>query len=539
MRKPLSGVTARGRLPGFRVAPVPQTAGAISIPAPAEGLDALSPIAAMKETRALTLVNLFPQPGYVEIRGGHARYALVGAAAIESLLPYHGLTSATDALFAATSSVVSNITVAATTTASIALSGMNSARWQHTNFSNTAGNWLHIFNGEDVPRMYDGTTWATCSVTGITPTDIIAGAVFKERLWLVRKSTINPAYLGADAVQGTATPFDLSGVFNEGGFLQAIGTWSVEGGNGPDDRIAFLTSRGEIAIYAGTDPSSNFVIVGVYKVGPPLGRRCMLKVGSDLAIICMDGVVSLKVAMTTDRAAAQQSTLTRTIQPLINQATRLYKDNFGWQLLGYPLGTRAILNVPAIPAGTGALAQEQFIMNAVTGAWCQFKQEYANCWAVWQDRLFYGDNSGRVYEADCQGFDEGSAIDFDVETAFNYCKTRGQKKQFTMCRPLLTSDGAVAPSLAINTDFDRNAIGSPVSFEQSGQAQWDVAVWDVDVWPTERTIIANWVTVPGTGNCASIRMSGSIEAPAGQESGNFVFQINGFDLLFLMGASGP
>ena len=530
MRQAVTGISARA--PMYRVRPVPQLADSVPIPAPVEGLDAISPIARMKDTHALTLQNIFPQPGYVEIRKGHKTHAVVGGTLIESIMPYHGLTAAQDALFAATTSVISNITVAASATASIALSGMNSARWQHTNFSNTAGNWLHIFNGEDTPQMYDGTSWATCSVTGFTSSEAIGAAVFKERLWLVRKDKINPWYLAADAVQGTATEFDLSGVFNEGGFLQAIGTWSIEGGDGPDDRIAFITSRGEVAVYTGVDPASNFAIAGVYKIGAPLGRRCALKVGSDLAVICMDGVVSLKTAMLLDRAAAARATMTRNIQPLINQATRLYKDNFGWQLISYPRGTRAILNVPVQEGDS----QIQYPMNTVTGAWCKFTHEEANCWAMWQDRLFYGGNDGKIKEADCQGFDDDGAIPIDVETAFNYCRSFGRLKQFTMCRPLLTTSGEVTPTLAINVDFGRLAIGSPVTFQQGGSALWDVAQWDVDSWPQETDLVARWQTVVGHGNCASIRMAGEVSAASGEDDSDFTFQVNGWDLMFIPGA---
>jgi hypothetical protein len=334
-------------------------------------------------------------------------------------------------------------------------------------------------------------------------------------------------------VQGTATPFDLSGVFNKGGFLQAIGTWSIEGGDRPDDRIAFITSKGEVAVYAGTDPAANFAVAGVYEIGPPLGRRCALKVGSDLAIVCLDGVISLKVAMMMDRAAASRATMTRNIQPLINQATRQYQNNFGWQLLGYPRGTRAILNVPVAEGAQ----QIQYVMNTISGGWGgPFTHENGNCWAVWKDRLFYGGNNGIVKEADKQGFDDDGAIPFDLETAFNYCKSRGRQKQFTMCRPLITSDGAIEPTLAINTDFGRNAPGSTVTFSQGGAAQWDVAQWDVDVWPQEQALIAHWQTVDGHGNCASIRMTGNVEAASGEDDRDFTLQINGWDLMFIPGA---
>jgi hypothetical protein len=227
-RKPIGGISARR---GFRVVAVPQEARGDSSPAPVEGWDAISPLAAMPVTRAITMRNMFPQPGYVEIRKGHKAHNLIGAAAIESLMTYHGQAPADDRMFAAASTTISNVTVyttaSASSTSSVSLTGFGSARFQHVNFPNTAGNWLWICNGVDVPHMYNGTVWATASVVGITSTTIINVAIFKNRLWLVRKDLMSPAYLAADAVQGTATVFDLVGIFKHGGYLQAIGTCRV------------------------------------------------------------------------------------------------------------------------------------------------------------------------------------------------------------------------------------------------------------------------------------------------------------------------
>jgi hypothetical protein len=521
----------------YRVKPVQETARGKSITAPAGGWDAISPLAAMPETNAITLENMFPQPGYVEIRKGHKRHNLVGAAAIESLMPYHALASANDRLFAASTTVISNVTVftsaSASATASISLSGLANARWQHINFSTSGGNFLWICNGADTPRMYDGSAWATASVVGITATTIINVAAFKERLWLVRTDQISPAYLALDAVQGTATPFDLTGVFTKGGYLQAIGTWSLDAGIGPDDYIAFVTSRGEVAVYTGTDPASNFVLKGVYEMGAPIGRRCITKVGADLAVISIDGVLPLSKALITDRAAALLQAITRNIQPVMNASARSYKDNFGWELISYARGTRAILNVPI----TTNVEQQQYIMNTVTGGWARFKGENANCWAVFQDRLFYGGNNGLVKEADCQGFDDDGAIEFDMETAFNYCDTHGRLKQFTMCRALLSSDGQIQPGLGLNVDFSTGATVGPTTFEQSSGDLWDVALWDAGVWPTTNRIITDWTTVEGVGYSASIRVQGSVIAEStAQASDSLVLAINGFDLLVVDGA---
>lgn len=521
----------------YQVAPAPMLARGVSLPAPSGGLDAVSPLSAMPPTNAVTLVNIFPQPGYVEIRGGHKRHNLCGAAAIETLMPYHALDSDDDRMFAATTADIYNVTAfttaSASSTASVALSGFSSARFQHLNFSTSGGNYLWMCNGADKPQTYDGSSFATASISGVTATDIVNVAAFKKRIWLVLNGSISPAYLNTDSIQGTATPFDLTGVFQLGGYLQAIGSWSLDGGDGPDDYIAFLSSRGEVAVYAGTDPTSDFLIQGVFNMGAPLGRRCLTKVGADLAVVSIDGVLPLSRALVTDRAAAQLQAITRNIQPLVNAAARSYGDQFGWELVPYPRGTRAILNVPM----TENVEQFQYVMNTVTGAWTTFDGEKANCWAVFQDRLFYGGNDGIVLEADCQGFDDDGAIEFDGLTAFSYCDARGRLKQFTMCRALIASDGTIKPGLGVAVDFADNAEVGPTTFEQSPASLWDVAVWDQDVWPIVNRTITDWTAVGGEGYAAAVRVSGQVLAEStAQQSDDFTLEINGFDLLVIDGA---
>lgn len=532
MRRALAGVSARGQR--YQVMPAQEIARGISWPAPVQGWDAVSPLAAMAETRAITLENLFPQPGYVEIRKGHRLHNTLAPVIepVETVMAYNALVASDDKLFAAAGGRIFDVTVTTSSTISPAVTSLTNSRLQHINFSTSGGNFLWLCNGEDVPRTYNGTAWATTSISGVTPTDIVHAAAYSERIWLTIKDDISPAFLPTDSIQGTATPFDLAGVFNKGGYLQAVGSWSRDGGQGPDDYVAFVTSRGEVAIYSG-DPERNMELAGVYEMGAPIGRRCLTKVGPDLAVICVDGVVPLSRAIQTDRAAIINNAITALIQPEMNNSARTYGSNFGWQLVSYPRGTRAVLNIPI----TENAEQQQYVMNTVTGAWCKFKNENANCWEIFQDRIFYGGNEGQIIEADCQGFDYDAPIEFDLETAFNYCGSRGRLKDFTMCRSLLRTDGQASVGLALNVDFSRNATVNSLTFPSDPAALWNVALWDAGVWPETSRILVDWVAVEGQGYVSSIHMQGSLTLAEGaDEEQPVVFQINGWDMLVVDGA---
>ncbi len=214
----------------------------------------------------------------------------------------------------------------------------------------------------------------------------------------------------------------------------------------------------------------------------------------------------------------------------MNESARLYGDNFGWELIFYPRGTRAILNVPIGENDE----QQQYVMNTLNGAWCQFTGMNANCWALLNDNLFFGGNAGVVYQADEGGADVDAVMTADMMTAYNYFGQRGNQKRWMMCRPLLTTDGQVNPGLAFNVDFNTNA---PISVpETSAQvlSLWDVALWDEGLWVGEMTI-GNWTSVTGLGYCASIRMVVSLTGPD-TGFGEIVLRVNGFDLTYQKGA---
>lgn len=491
-----------------------------SIPACVEGWDAISPLSNMRPARAVAVDNIFPQAGYVELRRGHDAHSDTGSAEpVESLMAYHGADGTLD-LKAASNGTLWDVTTA---TPVSEVTTLTSNRWQHVNFTTIDGlNVLWVCNGADDTRRWDGTSWTTNALSGIADTDVINVSVFKGRLWLVENNTLNPWYLAVGAVQGTATEFPLQGVFKRGGFLMSIGTWSLDAGAGPDDIIAFISSRGEVAVYSGIDPAADFTLKGVYNVAPPIGRRCLTEVGGDLMLITIDGVLPLSQALVVERSVQQAVAITRNIQPVVTQSGRDWGANFGWQLISYPRGTRAILNVP-VTAGAG---QRQYVMNTLTGAWCRFLGQEANCWEVFNDRLFFGGNDGIVYEADIGGSDNGVAIEWDLRTAFNYFHKRGKLKRWTMCRPLLRTDGIVEPGLAINVDFGEDAVISVPESVQPAVAVWDTAVWDVDVWPVEERTVTDWQVVTGTGYCASVRMAGSSLANSAP-----ILRVNGFDLL--------
>lgn len=466
----------------------------------------------MKPDRAIVLDNWFPQPGYIEVRRGYTRWSYgLGTGPVETLAAYNGQNPSNNRLFAAGNNKIYDVTAQGAAPAP-GVSGLSNNRWQTINFTTPGGNFLWMCNGLDPVEMYNGSAWSQPTITGISSSSIVNVNAHKNRIWMIPITSMSAWYLPTSAVQGAATELPLGQLFTKGGYLVAMGTWTINGGSGPDDYAVFITSRGQCAIYRGTDPSSptTWAVVGIFDLGAPLGYRCFTKVGTDLALICVDGVVPLSKAIVLDRGAVNKVSITASIQAAMNAAARDAGGNFGWQLLSYPRGTRAILNVPIQENGL----QYQYVMNVMTGAWCRFTNQNANCWGLLNDKLFFGGNNGIVYQADTGSLDYTSSIIARCQCAFNYFGTRGRIKDFKLIRPLFTTDTSITPALGLAVDYGLPPTLTSPSNQQATTAQYDMTTWDSGaVYPIDNRLIANWSTVSGLGTAISLIIEATVGDP--------------------------
>lgn len=493
-----------------------------SLPPPIGGLNARDALSNMDPKDALILNNFFPQPTYVELRKGHTVHATLSKATpVDTLLQYAGPTG--NKLFAATASGMWNVT-AGGSVASADVTSLSNGRWQYVNFTTAGGNFIYVVNGADTPMSYDGSAWAVLSTisggsaaSGLSPANFIYATSFKSRIWNVEKNTRNAWYLDTNSITGVATKFPLASIFQLGGELIAIGTLSQDAGNGPDDYLCFLTTNGEVAIYQGTDPATDFAIVGRFQIGRPVPLRPVFQVGGDMFVLTDDGVVSMIRALNIDKAAIGKSAITTKINTLINNAVQSYRGNFGWQVFSYPKGNWAIVNVPV----TENASQFQFIMNTITGAWCTFTGMNANNWNLLGDDLYFAGNAGVVYMADTGYTDNAAGIQAQLKTAFNYYGTRGTNKYVTMLRPVYRANGSPSIKIGIDMDFANVDPGSTLNVPVQGSG-WDSGMWDDAAWTGDAAYITQWQSVGGFGYCGAIRMNA---LSLGQS-----LQINAFDL---------
>jgi hypothetical protein len=477
-----------------------------TIPAPIEGWDAISPLAAMDPKRAPIMINWVPRPGWIELRAGYTPWTLLASnSPIETLLVYRG--TPTQQMFAAQGTGIYNVSTTGGTTAVV--TGLASARWQYVQFTPALGtSVIQLVNGVDTLRQYDGTSWTTPTITGL-PNSLTTAAIFnifaqKRRLWYLLKNSTVAAFMPTDAISGAiAGTLDLGAEWTLGGYIVAMADWTVDGGNGPQDYAVFISSRGQVSIYSGTDPtsSSTWSLTGTFNIAPPVGTRCTVGFGSDVGIITQQGVLPLSQVLPFDPSVDRSASITARIQNAMASAALNYGSNFGWELISYPAQQLLILNVPQAENSS----QVQYVQNVLSGAWTQFTGWNANTFAIYNDDLYFGGNNGYVNLAYSGGLDLDQPIAAQVQFAYNWFDDPGRTKRVTMLQPLFTASGSFTPLLAVDEDFAVSSAEAPVTIITGG-AEWDVAKWDVDLWPGGSTTLTSWYSATAIGHALAIHI---------------------------------
>jgi hypothetical protein len=348
-------------------------------------------------------------------------------------------------------------------------------------------------------------TYTVIGITGVNSNTFINVNLFKNRLYFTQKDTLACWYLDVDAISGPASPLYFGGIARNSGYLQAMGTWTLDAGQGADDYAVFVTSMGEVIVYNGTDPDSpdTWALKGVWQLGQTFSRRCFFKWSGDLLLLTQDGLVPLASALQSSRLDPRVN-LTDKIYFAVSQAASLYYAQFGWQINYFAGENMLILNIP-IPNGI-----EQYVMHTITKSWARFTGIQGYCWEVSGDAdMHFGGNGivGIFYSTTSD--DEGN-ITATAQQAYSYFDTPGQLKRFTMVRPILQSTGGVPSVLCgISVDFDTQSQLGAVSFNPNTLTEgiWDSSKWDNAVWAGGLITTKIWQGVTGIGYTGSVNLN--------------------------------
>lgn len=453
---------------------------------PVDGLDAVSPLMGMPKTRALTLTNWFPQPSGLVLREGTLEH-IPGFASPVYKLHTHAATNGAETVWATTNSGIYDVTAELSTPPALSIA-LTEGKTVSTTISTGAGNYLMVVNGVDTLKRYDGTTWTSVAAFGTATSEYSHITTYRQRLFLVKRNSLEIEYLGANSISGTATNYPLGALFRLGGKIVSIGTWTIDGGFGPEDNLVVITSKGEAAVFSGSDPSSpsTWTTKGVYALPRPLGNDCLFKWGGDLLVITESGVYPLS-------SAVQSTSIDRTrqisenIKPVLSALGSRWEDSYGWQLSANPSKNYLILNIPSTP-------RRQAVMNTQTGAWTFYQGWNAHCFVRAKGRMFFGTDNA-VYRVGGVS-DLGALIRGTMLQAYNPLRHR-QNKKISLARPYFAANGGVRYEMGISTNFvSPKELTDILAFGEYDVARWGIAIFGEATWSGARQVSDDWHTVP-------------------------------------------
>jgi hypothetical protein len=472
------------------------TGTALFMPAPTGGINTRDPIQGLQPNEARELENLNPIGNAVQIRAGYAEHASsTGTGSVNTLHVHRGETA--DVLLAAGSGEIWNVT---TTAATSIASGYSINDWQ-TEYYN---GWSFFVNGADTPIRFDGTSTAATGFTGsgLSISNLVNIALVRNRLWFAHVNSADVWYGSIAAVTGTLTKFQLSQL-SSGGYCMAIGSWSQDAGDGPDDYTVFVMSTGEVFVYSG-DPGSTFALVGRFWAPPPVGRRCMFYYGGGTGVVTREGPVPLDAIVS--GAAFDPARLNNfgKIAPSFSYDVSRYGGNAGWDV--ETVGRQIIINVP-----TSGTAARQYVYDIPTGAWTTWRGVPAASLVNYQDSLYFGGLAdGIVWNQEGRN-DNGSSIIFRSRGAFA-TPSGSRASNYTALRFQIQGTGTINGKFGFDIDYETaplKGVNRDIASSTSGTTPWG-SPWG-SPWSASEELIVPWFATVGHGKAAAVALDASTD----------------------------
>lgn len=336
------------------------------------------------------------------------------------------------------------------------------------------------------------------TVTGSVSTDDLTHVwSYRDRLFFVEKETQKAWYLPTGSVGGAANDINLAGVFQRGGDLLFGATWSLDSGDGLDDKCVFFSTLGEVAVYSGSDPSdaSNWALEGRYDIGKPLSDRAHIRVGGDILIATDDGIVPLSAALTKDPADLSLAAVSRNIKSTWNLEVARAGDCV--QLVKWTGGETMIV---VLPQATRVLTA-----NLQTGAWATQTGWDGECAVELADDVYVGMSTGLIKKINTTGADQGAAFIARACGAFSDLGDPISYKQASMMRAAYFADAEFGVKYSVSTDYDIQFPPPPAAVEYTtnnliwGSGNWDEQVWALDIEDPAQGVTGRWAAVAGAG----------------------------------------
>lgn len=499
------------------------------VPAPTGGLNLIDRLDApdgrpMTDARKLT--NVYPDGPRCTIRKGYTLHSTLEAHPVRSMFSL-ALMAGTETLIACNNNKILDASVE-TEVNETGATTPTSSDWQGVVFKHR----LFLCNGVNTVQVWDGSSVADCTFTGVTLADLINVSAYKGRLYFVEKNSTSIWYGGVGAVGGGAlTEEDLEGaastggsILTRGGFIVYAGSWTNNIGDVSRSLFVIVTSEGEVLFYNGSypgDTTTPWGLVARYVIGKPLGYNAFVEVDNDLWILTNAGIYPVSMLFSGGSTVAVNG-IGRKINPLIQEYAASYPFNHLWYGRYWPGGKRVYISIP-----TGTNAAMYAVCNIETGAWCtyEFASDVPTALAIFGGHPYFGTDSGLVVVAEDGLSDNGEGISFDMKLPFSYLGARQQFKVFKEVRPLIRSQRGASFTIGVQTDFQDNDAGGTINSTAGTYTAWGSS-WGSS-WSDVTEYIYDWAGVRGQGHSAAIRVQGQMTGVP--------LEFNHFDIRYELG----
>ena len=327
---------------------------------------------------------------------------------------------------------------------------------------------------------------------------------YRNRLYFLEGGTMNAWYLNTNAIGGQLQLIPLGGTATKGGKLIFGATWSIDAGDGIDDKCVFMTDQGEALIYTGSDPSdaANWRQEGRYQIPAPMGPNAHSTLGGDLLIATVDGIVPLSAAITKDAQQLELSMLTMNIKRLWRTEVAA-RNTWFWTMCRWDEYGAMFVTLP------GGKVGDRMCLTAstATGAWARYVGWDATCFMRQRGDMFFGTQTGVVMQADRTGYDDGKSYTAIMVGGWEMFQAPSQTVVWHQARAsfIAVATSAFRPQIAACVDYVID-LPPPISpgpdpgvEDVWDQALWDVAKWDQKSIRTLTTLNTGWVSVGATG----------------------------------------
>lgn len=516
-------------------------------PAPIKGLDVRATLMQQDPATAVILRNVMCRRYGVELRRGYERWVSNIPGQVRSLMSYlppRGPASTfLPKLFAASSDGnIYDVTTQRPNTfvppVALALPGqVDPGELSWTNFATAAANYLVVCSAGVGVWTYDHVGGWVNRTAAINTNPVPNRAInfdfvmsWKNRLWFIDENTTTAFYLPVNVVQGNANRFEFGPLFIFGGDLKAMASWTLDAGDGIDDKLVLVSGGGGVLVYAGTDPDqapAQFRIIGRWFVGKPArGRRFLGKYGGDLTLITVNGIE--RMSMLTEargllipgnEIGSQDPSFSRYMEKIAADI-RDTVDLPYWTLIHVPHQQIALVTTPH----NNIEDTMQYAYGTLSGGWSEMVGMPMMSAEMHEGQLYFGTPDGKVNKAFFGMEDDfqpafpaeippivatpGRTVVADVQTAFVAMNNDNfHSKRPLMAMPMFLAPSPPAVKARVNTDWSFQSVdGSPV-FNPNQLALWDIAKWDNAVWGGSGNFFQAWVGAEGLGTHASLRCS--------------------------------